>query len=139
MLQRRAFLKSGTAALVVAGVGPVALFSGSPARGEEPVFTQAQFEGLLESWLQVDDGSWKSVELIEVSGSDAAAELEQFTIVLRGGSNVEIAEGTYSVAPAVGDTFELHLQPAGGDADSNYFTACFSIVKPITTTSGCAG
>jgi hypothetical protein len=136
-MERRGFLKGGTAALVLAGFAPVALFGGKTARGAASDFTKAWFDARTGEWFYIDAGSWQSVELVEVVGSNASPRLDQFTVTFRGSPNAEIQEGTYEVAPPDGASFQLLVQPAGSDANGSYCSASFSVFKPVNR--GCFG
>jgi hypothetical protein len=136
-IERRGFLKGGTAALVLAGLGPVALFGGKSARGAPSRFTKAWFDARAGEWFHIDTGSWQSVELVEVAGSNAAFQLDQFTVRFRGSPHVEFEEGIYEVAPPDGASFRLLVQPAGSDTDGSYCSASFSVFKPVN--HGCIG
>jgi len=136
-IPRRSFLQGSTATLAAAALAPVGFFAGSAARADATAFTRLYFDERVGQFFHIDDGAWRSVELIHVVSHDVSLRLEQFTVRWRGSPHVAIEEGIYNVAPPAGAIFELHVQPAGADSDGSYYEASFSIIKPIVPS--CAG
>lgn len=136
-IPRRRFLQGTTAAVAAAALGPIVFFSGDPARAAGPEFTRSYYDERTGQWFSIDDGAWRSVELIEVVPHDISPRLDQFTVTFRCSPHTEIDEGLYAVAPPDGPSFHLHLQPAGADRDGSYYEASFSSLKPLTPS--CAG
>lgn len=123
-------------AILFAGFGPLALYSGKPAHAGADHLDRAYFEALRGQWLHVDAAGWKDVELIDVGGSSAAPLLDQFTVTFRGSPHAAFEEGMYEVAPADGNSFQLHLQPAGKDGQAPLYLASFAIIKPLLPACG---
>jgi hypothetical protein len=118
MFDRRGFLKSGTGAWLLAGLVPVAWFSGSGRASASDVdpYSRAHFEGLVGDWVHVDTGSWQSMQVVAVEDGPADARVEQFSVVLSGSTSFE--PGTYEVATPGGDVVELYLQPSADEGDA---------------------
>ena len=131
---RRSFVKGS--AILIAGFGPLALFSGGPVRASGSELDQGYFEGLLGEWMHVDAGGWKNVEVVGVSGSQVDPLLHQFIVTFRDADSAGIEEGTYEFAPPQGATFRLHLKPAGADEQGRLYAANFAHFKPLSP--GCA-
>jgi hypothetical protein len=136
---RRQLLKSSTAAMAVAALGPVTLLSGRTANAAGEGFSEAYFSERAGAFFQIDAGAggWNSLELMDVVGNEASPLLDQFTVRFRGSTSVAFDEGVYAVAPPEGDVFSLHMQPAGGDEDGAYYNATFALIKPVVPS--CAG
>ncbi len=126
---RRSFLQ-GSTVLAAAAIWPT-VFLADVARAEGAAFARSYFEDRVGQFFSIDDGAWRSVELIGVVSDDISPLLDQFTVRFRGSPHVPIEEGLYSIAPPDGATFELHVQPAGADQDGCDYIAAFSLVKPI--------
>ncbi len=126
---RRSFLQ-GSTALAAAAIWPTVFFA-EVARAGGGAFARSYFEDRVGQFFSIDDGGWRSVELIGVVSSDISPLLDQFIVRFRGSPHVPIEEGLYTVAPPDGATFELHVQPAGADRDGCDYVAVFSLVKPI--------
>ncbi|MCZ6784774.1 MAG: hypothetical protein O7G30_15865 [Proteobacteria bacterium] len=94
MLKRREFTLGGTAAVVAAGLGPVALFSGRrAAAGGFGSFTRARFDALLHTGFHIDAAAWEGAELIEVADGPPSAVVEQFHLVFQGPRDCELPSG----------------------------------------------
>jgi len=99
---RREFVKSSTAAVAVATIGPVTLLSSHTANAAESEgFSNAYFSQRAGEFFQVDAGAggWNSLELMEVVSSNTSPLLDQFTLRFRGAPSLAIDEGVYDVAP----------------------------------------
>jgi len=132
---RREFVKSSTAAVAVATIGPVTLLSSHTANAAESegFFSNAYFSQRAGEFFQVDAGAggWNSLELMEVVSSNTSPLLDQFTLRFRGAPSLAIDEGVYDVAPPNGDVFALHIQPTDSDDNGTYYGATFALIETI--------
>jgi hypothetical protein len=130
---RREFVKSSTAAVAVATIGPVTLLSSHTAdAAESEGFSNAYFSQRAGEFFQVDAGAdgWSSLELMEVVSSNTSPLLDQFTLRFRGAPSLAFDEGVYDVAPPNGDVFALHIQPTESDDNGTYYGATFALMEP---------
>lgn len=132
MIQRRAFLKGSTAALLAAGAGPIALFAPASRSGDGSfgAFSRARFAALVNRRFFVEDDGWQPLELVALRDGPPSAVVEQFTLVFRGVPGTEIAEGTHRIdCDGIGD-FAVFLQPSGADEAGPTFVASFTLFRP---------
>jgi hypothetical protein len=135
-LDRRAFLKSGAAAIVMAGVAPWLIGSSSTAASSP--FTKAQFQALVGQWFHVAGPSWQAVQLVAVQDGPVSPRADQFDVIFRGAANAPVSEGLHTVAPPTGASFDLFLQPTGVDRAGTNVRASFNILLPGPVVPSCA-
>lgn len=120
------------AALALLGSGSERLF-GVSTHTEEATFSQARFEALKGTWLEVEaDGMRTGIQLVDVHPCVATPGLEQYSLVMRGDATAQIKEGIHQVIPGDGAPFAMHLRPSGCRNGGNDFTASFAHRKPTT-------
>ena len=134
----RGGVRKGGLALAAAAGGPLAFFSGDPARAAPPGYSRARFEELLGQWFRVGDDAHPTLELVEVAAGPPSAEVEQFTLVFRGHPGTELADAIHRLTPQGEAPMDLHLVPSGGDAAGSYFAASFALLAGPGP-GGCAG
>ena len=130
-MERRTFLKGSTGALVLAGLGPVALFGGYSAGADSGEFSLEYFSGMSGEWFHIDTGSWNSIELVQVEADASSIRVDQFTLRFRSSSNLAFDEGIYDMSQPDGSPIQLYLQPSEAGANGNYYQASFSLIKPL--------
>ncbi len=135
MLERRGFLKSGFASLVLAGVAPVLLTSGR-SRAADSELSLARFSAHVESWFEFVGAGTHHARLVEANDHPIDPRVDQFWLVFRGPSNDAIAEGLYQVRSPLGDSYTLFVEPAGSDAGGNLYRSQICRLRRL---SACAG
>lgn len=136
MIHRRTVLKGAAVSLVAAGAGPIAFFSG-PVHAAGPAYSRATFEALVDQRFYVDDGAHPTLVLAEITDGPVAAGLEQFTLIFRGDPDAGLEEAIHRLTPEGGAFMDLHLSPAGSDADGSYYAAAFAL--NVLSAPGCSG
>ena len=135
MLARRTFLKSGTASLLLAGLGPI-LLTGRRASASQSVPSYDEFAPQVDRWFQLRGESTHHLQLIEVEDRPVDPRLGQFTLVFRGPANDPVAAGLYDVTSRE-SAHTFFVQPAGGDAAGEYYLVHCSLIRPLS--ASCAG
>jgi hypothetical protein len=131
MLHRRDFLKTTSLALVAGALGPFVIGSASGTPMDGP--SRATFAALLHTWFHNDLGG--PVELVALKRGAPSRQVDQFTLVFRDATGSPLPEGIYPLTAETGERFEMFLQPAGDDASSQYYTAAFNLLRPLSLAS----
>jgi hypothetical protein len=127
MVDRRQFVTAAAASLVAAALPSEGLSLADVSHARR-LFAVAWFQRRVNARVELQGELWHLVRLIRVVEHASGPELEQFTLVFGGSRNDPLAEGIYQ-AKLDRRTFSLFLQPSGGDANTSYYRASFSLIR----------
>ena len=130
--RRQFFTVTAASGVVLASSGASALVTRqadlvSRRVGGSP--TQATFASLLgESFKLSSDAAAQHLELVAVQPRATQQPMEQFSLVLRGPAAQALEAGTYRLEHAQSGSFDMHMAPAGSDAQGAFYRAEFSLL-----------
>jgi hypothetical protein len=123
MTSRRKFLKQGTLGALAAGVtlglgDKISGRAAGPASNGMPGLNRAAFASQLHTMFVVNNGKKKvELELIEVanlgSKRTVLGQREAFALVLRGGNETSLKQGTYAIEHEKLGFFSFLMVPIG--------------------------
>lgn len=135
MIGRREFVWGCGISLAAVALRPLPLLA-STATVSEPLadarLGKATFAPLLSRWLQFSDAAYEhvaSLQLVALRDGPRAANLESFSLLLRGRAGTRLPESIYRVASRFAPSFELFIKPVSGPGKGVYFAADFSLLR----------
>lgn len=126
MVDRRRFVTTAAAALVASGIP--ALSPPEASAGRNRRLRASWWRDRLGASAELQGDHWHLMQIASVEESDAAPELEQFTVLFQGDVGDAVAEGIYRVKVG-GARVKLFVQPAGADESAIYAAATVSRLR----------
>ncbi len=135
MIERRRFLTSGTAGLVLAAAAPTLLFSVGRSEAGTQGYDRASFDDWVGSDFALRDVSGPPVRLRQVEDGPASPRVEQYRVVFEAARGTGLGEGTHALVAPDGTEIALFLKPTGAGPEGELHEAVFSQLRRVGSAS----
>lgn len=126
-MKRRAFLKSASGSLALAGIGLQTALAADDFR-----WSQANASALVGQsfWLNHPELGAVALTLtaVRTPAQQPEPRLQQFSLVFSAAAGTAIASGTYDMEHAALGAFALHLAPAGSEGNAALYRSDFTLL-----------